>query len=405
MSRIARCSILCLALAVAPALASVPPETAVAPRPVVTIPFELINRHIYIPVRVNGSRPLSFVLDTGASVGMIDLDLAKELGLRLEGEVGIGGAGAIRRTGAFVRDASWTLAGLDGFSQPVKIAAPLAQLAPFSGRDFDGILGGDFIQEFVVEVDYAARELRFHDRKGFVYRGPGTGIPIVRQHGHPILEAEVTPVGGAPIEGKFVVDIGASSPLSLHSPFVKEHALRNARVPTIRTMGAGGAGGAVSGRTGRVAALKIGPYTLKSPLAIFTQDEKGAFASPRIQGNIGQPLISRFRIFLDYERDRIIFEPTPGFEAPFDRAFSGVAFEALGKDYETLRVRDVLEDSPASEAGIRVDDVVTAVDDRTASEISLSDLLEMLEKPIARRLTIRRGNETRTVVLTPRRLV
>jgi C-terminal processing protease CtpA/Prc len=170
-------------------------------------------------------------------------------------------------------------------------------------------------------------------------------------------------------------------------------------------MGAGGAGGGVSARTGRVAALTIGPYTLKSPLTLFTQDESGAFAEADLQGNIGQPLLSRFKLFLDYGRDRIIFEPTASLAEPFDRAFSGLAFEAQGKDYATFRVRDVLEHSPASEAGIRVDDVVTRVDDRAIAQTSLSELLEMLEKPVARKLTIRRGNDVRTVVLTPRRLV
>ncbi|HEY7575786.1 MAG TPA: retropepsin-like aspartic protease [Thermoanaerobaculia bacterium] len=375
------------------------------PAPLATIPFELINKHIYVPVKVNGSRPLSFVLDTGASAAMIDIDRAKELSLRLEGEIGVGGAGAKRLKGAFVKDASWTLAGLEGFSEPVKVAAPLAHMAPFSGRDFDGILGEDFIEEYVVEIDYAASVLRLHEKKGFVYQGPGAAVPIVRRHGHPVLEAEVTPVGGTPIKGKFVVDVGAGSPLALHSPFVKQHALLRADLPTIRTMGAGGAGGGVSARTGRVAALTIGPYTLKSPLTLFTQDESGAFAEADLQGNIGQPLLSRFKLFLDYGRDRIIFEPTASLAEPFDRAFSGLAFEAQGKDYATFRVRDVLEHSPASEAGIRVDDVVTRVDDRAIAQTSLSELLEMLEKPVARKLTIRRGNDVRTVVLTPRRLV
>src|SRR5215470_12476346 len=59
----------------------------------VTIPFELISRHIVLQVRVDNSRPLSFVFDTGDKVGIIDLNRAREMGLRLGREVRIGGAG------------------------------------------------------------------------------------------------------------------------------------------------------------------------------------------------------------------------------------------------------------------------------------------------------------------------
>src|SRR5262249_52211741 len=59
-----------------------------------TIPFELVLRHIVLQVKVDNSRPLSFVFDTGDKVGVIDLDRARELGLKLKGQVRIGGAGS-----------------------------------------------------------------------------------------------------------------------------------------------------------------------------------------------------------------------------------------------------------------------------------------------------------------------
>src|SRR5262245_28084576 len=62
-------------------------QVGVAP---VVIPFELATRHIILKVSVNGSRPLSFVLDTGASAALIRMDPAKELGLLLEGTVKTG---------------------------------------------------------------------------------------------------------------------------------------------------------------------------------------------------------------------------------------------------------------------------------------------------------------------------
>ena len=89
---------------------------------VFTIPFELVNRHIVLKVLVNNSRPLSFILDTGDQFAIINLDRAKEMGLKLQGEIHMGGAGATISTGSFVRDSSFTIPGFPGFSQPLNAA-------------------------------------------------------------------------------------------------------------------------------------------------------------------------------------------------------------------------------------------------------------------------------------------
>src|SRR5262245_23292831 len=75
----------------------------------VVIPFELGTRHIFVKATVNGSRPLSFIFDTGANQALLRLDVAKELNLRLEGEVRSGGAGPGTQVGSQVRKANWSL--------------------------------------------------------------------------------------------------------------------------------------------------------------------------------------------------------------------------------------------------------------------------------------------------------
>ncbi len=50
------------------------------------IPMELDNNIIFLRVKVNGSRPLKFIFDTGASVSFINSQLLAELGLKTEGQ-------------------------------------------------------------------------------------------------------------------------------------------------------------------------------------------------------------------------------------------------------------------------------------------------------------------------------
>jgi len=371
----------------------------------ISIPFELVNRHIVVKVQVNESRPLSFVFDTGAQAAIINLDLARKLELKLTGNVRVGGAGPTVETGAFVQQASFTVVGLNGFSQPVRLALPLNKLQPKAGHDFDGIIGGDLIKEFVVEVDYQSRSLKFHNKESFTYTGPGQSIAIELVHGHPILNAEVTPVGRKSLAGRFVLDLGSGLALVLHGPFVDQQRLLGPDLKTIRSIGGLGAGGKTTGRIGRVAELKIGPYSINSPITLFSQDVAGAFAGSSLTGNIGAQIAGKFRIFLDYGRSRIILEPTKTFREPFDRAFSGLSLVAEGKDYRTFRVSEILEDSPASKAGIQPNDTIASIDGVPAEQLSLSRLNEMLELPVPYRLLIRRGKRTLQIVLTPRRLV
>ena len=376
-----------------------------APAPI-SIPFELVTRHMVLKVRINNSRPLSFVLDTGDRVGVVDMKVATELGLKLQGQVRVGGAGSDTLPGSVVEGADWTLPGLDRFSQPIRLAIPLSRLAGRFGHDFDGIIGSEFIKQFVVEVDYPARVIRLYDKDKFSYHGAGESIAIeLNSQGHPTIDAEVSPAGSEPLRGKFVLDLGAGSALTLHAPFVAEHRLLNSDSKTIRVIGAGGAGGLTSGRMGRVASLKIGKFTIASPVTIFSEDKAGAFATTALAGNIGQQIAGKFKLFLDYSHNRIIFEPTAALNDPFDRAQTGLALIAEGRDYTIFRVTDVLESSPAAEAGLQKDDVIIQVNDQRAAELTITKLGEMFERPVAYKLRIQRGDQTLQLTLTPRKLV
>ena len=377
-----------------------------APKPMVTVPFKLVTRHIVVPVKINNSRPLSFVFDTGDKVGIVDIARAKELGLDLHGEVHIGGAGSDTLLGSHVRGASWKLQGVEDFSQPITLALPLGRLAARFGHDFDGIIGSDFIKQFVIEVDYQARVLKLHAKDGFVYSGSGESIPIqFNSQGHPLIDGEVTPRGGQPIKGKFILDLGSGGALALHSPLVKAHRLLEANHQTIRAIGVGGAGGAVQARIGRVSELKIGKFRIAGPTALFSQDKGGAFANSSLAGNIGQRIASKFKLFLDYERRRIILEPASTFPDPFDQAQSGMAITAEGADFSILRIFDVLEDSPASEAGLLKNDQIVKVNNKDAADLSITALGEMFERPGNYRITVRRGDKTIEVTLTTRMLI
>lgn len=372
----------------------------------IEIPFELVSKHIFLKIKVGDSRPLNFIFDTGDQVAIIDLARAKELGLPLAGELKVGGAGPNSLTGAYVKDSSFSIPGLDGFSQPVRIAIPLGGMSHQLGQDFDGIVGAEFIKQYVVEIDYQASVIRLHDKNTFEYSGKGQSIPVALNFaGHPIIDGEVTPEGQASVKGKFVLDLGSGGSLALSSLFVSERHLPGPTTKTIRILGGGGAGGEITEQVGHVTSLKIGPYLIDKPLALFSEDKGGALAGHELIGNIGYYIASRFKIFLDYSHQRMILEPAANFSDSFDRASPGLRVVAEGDDYRIFRVKNLLDNSPASEAGVQKEDIITAVNGSAAAKLTLSQIVELFEKPVAHKISVRRGDQTLELTLTPRKLL
>jgi hypothetical protein len=364
-----------------------------------TIPFELVNKQIFIPVHVAGSAPLSFVLDTGDKYAVIDLTLAKSLDLEMGDEVDVGGAGKNVIKGRFLKDSPFRVG---DFSQPLFIAIPLDDLARGSGHPFAGTLGYDFISQFVVEIDYIKQTMTLHDKDSFEYHGSGEILPITfNAAAHPQVHAQVIEHGRAPIDGTFVFDIGSAAAVIFNTPFTaREHLLAGRR--TVPWLEGRGFGGAIDGVVGRIDALKIGSIRIDQPVAVFPNVESGPFASTDAQGNIGAAILEKFKIILDYPRDRIILEPNAKLAEPIEYNRSGLSLTTTGDDYKTITIAAVAEHSPASEAGLRVGDVVTAVDGK---ELTLSQIRAMFKDAKEPALTVQRREKEMIVRLKLRRMI
>lgn len=151
--------------------------------------------------------------------------------------------------------------------------------------------------------------------------------------------------------------------------------------------------------------LKIGNFKIANPLTLFSEDKSGAMASRDLIANVGQQIAAKFKVFLDYSHARIILEPTPTFADPMDRATAGFVMTTEGKDRATVRITDVLENSPASEAGLQKDDILVSIDGKEAADLQISRLAEMFERPATYKLKIRRGEQSLQIPLTTRKLI
>jgi hypothetical protein len=380
------------------------PAQAPSPHQDVTIPFEQVNKNIFIQVSVEHSKPHWFVLDTGVKYAVINLTLAKSLGLELGDAVPVGGAGKDTVTGYFLKNSSFALPALEGFSQPLFLALPLDDLAATSGHEFAGVLGYEFIRQFVVEIDYIQKTVTLHEKAGYQYQGHGESLAITfNEAAHPLVRAQLID-SETPIDGTFVVDTGNNSTVILNKPFVDKQRFLQSGRPTVPWLAGRGIGGSTAGAVGRIKGLKLGNLLVADPVVIFSQAEGGAFTSTETQGNIGAAILEKFKVILDYDRNRIILEPNTQFAKPLEYSRSGLLLTTLG-DYKTIQVETIAENSPASEAGLKPGDILVAINSRPAAEFTLSQLRQLFSEVPECALSVKRAQKTFQVTLKLRRMI
>lgn len=368
----------------------------------VTLPFELINNHVYITARFNGGEPRRVMVDTGGA-NLLTEDAAKALGITGQGAIEARGGGEGKTTAQIARLESLAIGPITLRSQ-VFYVFPIDYLKSVEGVDFAGLVGFEVFKRFVVTLDYAGRRLTITRPEAFTYRGSAKPLPFTFDQHTPQIEGRLD---GLP--GLFTLDTGSRASLTVNSPFAAEHGLAAKYGATLRALTGWGVGGGVESLVARAGELAIGPVdnavTVPRLVIDLAQTEAGAFANPGLAGNIGGGVLKRFTVTFDYGRKLLYLEPNASFdkEDPFDRA--GLWLNQVA---EGLRVELVVAAGPAAEAGLVVGDVVTEVRSHRTSSSSLVEVRQMLRTHppgTELRFAYRRAGQARVTNLVLRDLI
>jgi hypothetical protein len=337
----------------------------------VEVPFTLNSNHIHFPAAIGDSRALNFLLDSGAGGPVVDADAAKEIGLELVGKIEARGAGEGTQEANFVTLPSIKFGDLviDSVSGAT---ISLKALNKYEGMPIEGILGYDVFSRFVVKIDYENEKLTLYEPSNFKYEGEGEILPITLEQNHPHIEAIVD----GQYEGNFVIDCGARSSLTLHTPFVDKHDLLAKTGKKIEVFAGVGIGGKVMGKVTRIKSIQIGSFKIPAPLTSLAEARAGALASERIAGNIGAGITKRFTVIFDYANSRMILEPNDDFGYEDNLDMAGLW---LTKENDTTRVDFVIKDSPAARMGLKEGDVVVKINGQSTKDLLLRDMRQMLK--------------------------
>ena len=241
-----------------------------------------------------------FILDTGASVALLDDDFADALGLEATGNVRANGAPAS------LRRASRATIGPVAVEKPLFVALDLDALfdAPGVGRNHRvvGIVGHWLLQNAVVRIEYGADEDRvfLYDSRSYRLPPHETWMRFRLEDDAPAVPATIN---GA--EGLFKLDTGKSFAASIEADFADAHQLEdgvelqledNRRVE-----------GTVQEAAGRIDWIELAGLRIDRPLVGFRR-ERGS-SSSALDGVIGRAILAEFTLTVDYPGSRLSLQP------------------------------------------------------------------------------------------------
>lgn len=322
-----------------------------APGGVARVPFELVNNHIYADGAIDG-KPARFLVDTGG-VNLLTPAAARKFGIAGEGRLAGRGVGE-ETVDLALAHAKEVRLGDAVLSDPVFYVIDLGKLREVEGHESDGLVGYEMFRRFGVTIDYARREL--------VLAEPGRFAPPAGARKVPFELAERIPIVRGTLDGvpaRISVDTGSRASLTLHAPFARAHGLVAKYGAAPDGVVGWGVGGPSRGRLARFGTLELGGLAIDGIAGDLYVGDKGAFASPDLDGNLGGGVLRRFTVAFDYGAKTMYLAPNDAFPKPDEVDRSGLWL--LGAD-DALEVADAAPDSAAARAGLRAGDRIVAID-------------------------------------------
>ena len=356
------------------------------------IPFRIFSGGVII---VKAAIPpsqdsLTFIVDTGSGGISLDSVTCNSLGIvSRETDTLINGIGGTRRV-HFVFNKTLAFPGLDvkGLNFHINNYDVLTSVY---GEQIDGIIGFSFFSRYIVEIDYDSMLLR-------VFK---PGVHEYPENGHFLKPKFSTiPFQAARVKDRhavnfnFIFDTGAGLCFLMNERFAADSSiLLSRRKP--QTTQAEGMLGKVHMRLTVVKELKIGPYRFRQVPTYLYLDDYNVTSYPFSGGLIGNELLRRFNVVLNYPGKEIHLTPNKFFNEPFDYTYTGLGiYYSDGK----IMVEDVINNSPAYKAGIRIGDQVIGVGNNLSNNIQ--QYKNMLQVPNQRiRLIISRNGKLYPVMM------
>jgi hypothetical protein len=326
----------------------------------VTIPFQLINNLIIIPINVNGEK-LNFLLDSGVEETiLLSLDDKEAVSLNNIEKIKLRGLGSNESIEG-LKSTNNILSVGELIDRHHDLYIVLDQSFNFSshlGIPVNGIIGYHFFKNNLIEINYDRQKITiYNDTKKIrkkINKNYAT-IPISIEKNKPYAHAIVT-MDDKIIPAKLLVDLGNSDALWLFQDVDKQ-----IRVPLKNFddfLGMGFSGN-VMGKRAKIEKFSIDKFEFNNPIIAMPDSNSVKsvnMVTDRV-GSIGGEVFKRFSVILDYKNNQMFLRKGSHYDMPFQYNMGGIELQNEGMQWvsETVELQTVLKGNTFDENGNKTD--------------------------------------------------
>ena len=334
---------------------------------------------------------LNFILDTGSGGISLDSATCEEYKIPVVAtDTIITGMGSSHKV-SYLFDQTLTLGNL-----PVKHLNfhinDYEVLSSVYGEKVDGIIGYGLFSRYIVAINFDSSMVELYSPGRYKYPREGTTL-------HPAFTA--LPIVWLNFKDRikmahnFYFDTGAGLCFLMSDKFAQDSNIVLSRRKPVLTQ-AQGMGGKLQMRLTVIKEVKVGPYRFRQVPTYLFNDEYNVTSYPFTGGLLGNDLLRRFNMVLNYPKREIHLTPNNGFYERFDYAYTGLGiYYTNGK----IMVEDIIAGSPADKAKFKVGDEIMVVGTNFSHNINTyKNLLQVPNQDI--KVIVKRGENLITLLLS-----
>jgi hypothetical protein len=372
--------------------AQVSREKLIPLRNKIEIPFQLEQDFIIISLLFNNTLPLKFIFDTGAEQTILtERRITDFLQIEYSREFSVMGADQSTVLKAYL--VKGIQLRLDKFQVSNKSILVLDEdyfeFEKFTGLQIHGILGADIFRTYAIRIDYQKKIITLVPHQKFDPPGKNfTQIPIELYRNKIYVRATATLEDKTSLPLKLLLDTGAGLSVLLYTDTHPD-----LKVPSkiINSQIGFGLGGFLEGYVGRVESIELPPFKFNGVTTNFQElgDLFDSTLTNDRNGILGNQILMRFTVVIDYVRGNLYLKPEKEYQKPFKFDKSGLMLIAGGKYLSDFFVNKIIENSPAEKSGLKPGDRIISINGVPKNFITLDTLTEKLKKRNGKKINLK----------------